>query len=748
MIEAVDNIVAEASREGRSVLQEHEVYAVLGLLGFSVPAHSLLTSSEEVTDTLLARFGGHKVVLKIVSPGVAHKEKAGGVEILYKDRDFIRFRFDRMMERFRNRDIEPAGILIVDMIDYSPALGNEILLGFRESPTFGPVLSFSKGGSDAEHFAAHFSPPNLVLPPLSAEWARALLSSTEIYRKYRDEGRGDFVETIAEAEQRFSQLAAAYSPSFPGQSRFVFTEFEINPFVFDREGRFLPLDGYAVFAERTPPSGRVPLPVESLDPFFKPRGIAIAGVSRRSREKSGNIIAANLVKNGRKDLAFVNAQGGEVEIAGKQETLYRAVDEIPDPIDLLIVTVPAEATLSVVKEGLAKGIKALLLIPGGFSESSRNDALENEILKLCREASVRVMGPNCLGIIAQGERKGGGINTFFLPDRKFHMEPRGRNNVVLLSQSGALGIVEIAALNNALSPRVIVSYGNQLDVGPTDLLGYFERDESVGVIGLYIEGFKPGAGRRFFDLASQSTVPVVVYKAGRTPAGRMATQSHTASMAGEYSVAQAALKQAGLVVARTMEEHSGYIKTFSLLQGCRVEGRRTVVAANAGYEKTSAADNLGELVLAELGTETLEALRRIIPPFVEADPLLDLTPMADDRCYVQAVDTLLGSDEVDALILSIVPQAALIHTTNDEIDGYPDNLAAGLVEVVQRHKKPVTASVPVALGGDRVYSRLIEVLEQGGIPVFQGAERASSFLNGFIRYRIIKERHLLSEWMR
>jgi len=137
-----------------------------------------------------------------------------------------------------------------------------------------------------------------------------------------------------------------------------------------------------------------------------------------------------------------------------------------------------------------------------------------------------------------------------------------------------MGIMELFNLRNAISPKVVVSYGNQLDIDPADLVQYFEDDPVVDVIGLYIEGFKEGAGRRFFDVTSRCRKPVIVYKAGRTEEGRQAAQSHTASIAGEYEVAKAAMKQAGLIVAGSMIAHGDFVKTFALLADFQWEGLR------------------------------------------------------------------------------------------------------------------------------------------------------------------------------
>ena len=748
-VRSVETILEKAAAEGRRQLYEYEVYEILTELRIPTPTSIIARDERDITHSTLAVFSSDRIVLKVISQAIAHKQKAGGIKVVYKDLEFVKHSVREMMRGFAERGTEVQGVLLVEYLDYSKDLGNEILLGFRESMAFGPVISFSKGGSDAEHFARHFSSPNLILPPLDRQWADALMASTHISRKYLDEARGDYITKIVDAEVKFSDLATCFSNFFSSPTRFVLTEFEINPMVFDEKGELIAIDGYATFAEKAvaAPELRV-LGKESLQPLFEPAGVAVVGISTSDNSKAGNIIIKNLVDLKRQDVYGVNIKGGEVKISGRPLKLYKSVVDIPAPIDLAIVTVPAEATLSVVTECAEKGVKGILLIPGGFSETRGNRDLEEKILAVARDNQMRIVGPNCLGVVYAGDAEHPGLNTFFIPEEKFKVNLEQEKNVAILTQSGAAGIMEIYNLRSAISPKVIVSYGNQLDVDASDLVQYFEEDPMVDVMGLYIEGFNPAAGRKFFNITSLCRKPIVVYKAGRTEAGQMATRSHTASIAGEYEVAKAAMKQAGLVVADSMIDHGDLVKTFALLHGFRVEGNRVAVIANAGYEKTYAADNLGDLVLAELDPQTIEALRNIIPPYVNAEPLLDLTAMVSDDQFERCIGIMLSSASVDALCISIVPQAQLLHTTDEEIEHFEKNIAARIVEIVHKHNKPTVVSVNVVSGADAVYNRFGQVMDSGGVPTYLTAERAMTCLNAFIRYHLVKERGIISEWLR
>jgi acyl-CoA synthetase (NDP forming) len=652
-----------------------------------------------------------------------------------------------MQGRFAEQEVH--GILLVEYVEYTKDLGNELLLGFRESAAFGPVISLSKGGTDAEHFADHFSPPNLILPPLDRQWADAFMASTHISGKYMAEGHEDYITEVVEAEMKFSALASCFSNFFTSPSSFVIGEFEINPFIFDANGDLTALDGYATFSKKSdrPPDLSIKAK-DTLLPLFEPAGIAVVGISTTDTSKAGNIIVKNLIDLQRDDVYGVNIRGGKVRVSGKTLSLYKSVTAITDPIDLAIVTVPAEASLAVVQDCARKGVKAVLLIPGGFSEMRNNRDLEEKILAVAQDNDMRVMGPNCLGVVYAGDQSHPGLNTFFIPEEKFKVNLDQDRNVAILSQSGGVGIMEIYNLRSAISPKVIVSYGNQLDIGPSDLVQYFEEDPMVDVIGLYIEGFNPAAGRKFFNITSQARKPIVVYKAGRTEAGQMAARSHTASIAGEYEVAKAAMKQAGLIVADSMIDHGDFVKTFALLHDFMVEGNRVAVIANAGYEKTSAADNLGDLVLAELDKKTADQLAEIIPPYVNVEPLLDLTAMVSDEEFQRCIDIMLSSPSVDALCISIIPQAQLLHTTDEEIKHYERNIAASIVETVHKHRKPTVVSVNVVSGADAVYNRFGQVMDSGGIPTYLTAQRAMTCLNAFIRYHLVKERGVISEWLR
>lgn len=746
----VEIVLDNAYKAGRTQLFEYEVYEILGIMGMRLPAHIIIRNEHDITNHTLSLFSSNRIVLKIISRDIAHKEKSGGVAIVHKDLGFIKYSYSKMIEEFKKNNVDVEGVMLVEHIEYSKDLGNEILLGFRESETFGPVISFSKGGSDAVHFATHFSPPNIILPPINREWALALLSSAGIYEKYIDEGKSQYISSIVETQVKLSDLSINFSNFFSSTGKYVLKEFEMNPFVFDRDSNFVALDGYATFDKKdseVPPLLSIP-PRESLRPFFKPNGIAVIGVSRKDNNRPGNIVISNLIDLERDDVYCVNIKGGETTIADRKFSLYKSIKDIKEHIDMAIITIGAAGALQTVKECADKKVKVIVLVSGGFSEVTKDKKLEEDILQICRKNNIRIMGPNCLGILYTGNEHDKGVTSFFIPEKKFKVNPANEKNVAILTQSGGMGMMEIYNLRNAISPSAIVSYGNQLDVDPADLIQYFEEDPTVDVIGLYIEGFKKAAGRNLFNVASRCTKPVVVYKAGRTEIGVLAAQSHTASISGEYAVTKAAMKQAGLIVADTMIDHGDFVKTFALLHDFQITGNKVAVIANAGYEKTYAADNMGDLQLATLKESTKAKLKEQLPPIVNVETLLDLSPMVSDEQFTNCIEILLNAKEIDALCISIVPQAQVIHTTDEEIAAYEKNIAAQLVKLIHKYRKPVVISVNVTSGANAVYNKFGQVMDTGGVPTFLTAGRAMTCLNEFIRYALIKEKNVFSEWLR
>ncbi len=742
----IDAVIEAASSEGRSGLFEHEVYTVLEALGLAAPRFAFVCDPAEVDARRLAGFG-HTIVVKVVSVDVPHKSRVGGVrKVATADPLYVRYVLERMRGEVTTRVAaeRPAGdpvsregpriegYLLIEHVPHTEALGYEILIGFREDPAFGPVLTVTKGGDDAEFFAAHFSPANLFLPPMSYEEAYAYVRTLHIRHKFEQTGHPECLDLMAQGIERLSSLAAAYAPG-AGPNRWVFSSFEVNPFAITRDGRFVALDGLAEFR----PSGPADVPAQApdlsgLDAYFRPKGVAVVGVSSDpSKYSLGRDIAELLHDLHRDDLYLVNLRGGTVRLGRKQYALHPDMSELKRQVDLAVYAAPAPAAPEFLSSLAGGSVRAVVLIPGvpssvGYAEYARE-------IREAAPPGVRVMGPNCMGVFHAPDGQVRGINTLFINRKRLEVGGGPRSNAALLTQSGALAVTALDKLRSARVFRAVASFGNQVDVKASDLLAWFAADAKVDVVALYLEGLDPGEGRQMFDEARLMRKPLVAYKAGRTAAGARSAASHTAALTGSYEVFRSACRQAGTILADTIEEWYDLVRTFALLAGRPPSGNRVAGVVNAGFESTMGGDELAGLSQARLSERTVAELNEINRSGLvdTSSPFLDVTPMADDRMYARFVEAILSDEGVDCVFVAVVPHAVTLKTVPETCRD-PDSLANLLLDLSRRTAKPMVVSV----NAGRHYADFIAVLEEGGLPVYEDIRSAITSLDAFVAYHL------------
>jgi 3-hydroxypropionyl-CoA synthetase (ADP-forming) len=740
-VQRIDGIIEEARAQRRAALFEHEVYGILSAVGLDVPRFLFVRDPSEVSAEKLSPFG-RAVVAKIVSASVPHKRKMGGVRrITTRDPLFVQYALTRMcgdiVSRFpAERAPRIEGVLLVEYVPHTRALGYEVLLGFREDPAFGPVLCVSKGGDDAEFFAANYDPANLFLPPMDHRSALSLMRSLHIRRRFEEIGHPEYLDLMADALAGISRIAMGYS-TLAGSSRAVFTHFEVNPFAISKDHRFLPLDGLAEIREVEERDSRMREPRGTeLDGFFKPKGIAVVGPSADlSKYSLGRDIAELLLDLGRDDLFFVNPKRGKMRIKETEYPLYAGMSDLPAPAELAVYAAPAANAPEFLRNLSGTSVKAVILIPG-VPVSIRY----GEYARMLREAAppgVRILGPNCMGVFWAPPSGGSsglrGLNTLFINEQRLEVRASERSNAALITQSGALAVTALDKLKGLSPFRCVVSFGNKVDVTLSDLLEYFIKDASIRAIALYVEGLDPGEGRKIFDSARVARKPIIAYKGGRTEAGGRSAASHTASMSGSYDVFRAAAAQAGIILSETIEEYLDLIKIFSLLSSKPPSGNRVAGVVNAGFESTVGADELGGLRQARLSEDTTEALRDVNRKGLVdmSTPFLDVTPMTDDAEYAAYVEAVLRDPGVDCVFVAIVPHAVTLKTIPETCRD-PDALANRLVGLGRRYGKPLVVSV----NAGRHYADFVSVMEEGGLPVFAEIRSAISSLDRFVSYHL------------
>lgn len=403
----------------------------------------------------------------------------------------------------------------------------------------------------------------------------------------------------------------------------------------------------------------------SLRPFFRPQAVAVIGASRNP-SRIGHRVVHALVTNGFQGPIYpVNPQADE--ILGLRA--YPSVKAVPGPVDLAVIVVPRNHVLNVVDDCAAKGVRALVVITAGFAEvDAEGRALQNRLVEKVRRHGMRMVGPNCFGLLNTDPSVR--LNATFTP----LFPPAGR--VAMSSQSGALGLAILAAARRRhLGISTFVSVGNKADVSGNDLLQYWEEDPGTDVILLYLESF--GNPRRFARIARRVSrrKPIVAVKAGRTQSGRRAAGSHTAALAASEVAVEALFRQTGVIRAETLDEMIAL--AAALAHQPLPAGRRVAIITNAGGPAILCADacEAGGLVVPELADHTKARLAAFLPPAAALKNPIDLIASATPDQYRRTIETILGSDEVDGLIVLYV--SVDVANTAAVAEGILAGIAAG-----------------------------------------------------------------------
>jgi len=432
--------------------------------------------------------------------------------------------------------------------------------------------------------------------------------------------------------------------------------------------------------------------------YFRPESIAIIGASR-APISVGAAIVENL-SNFEGKLYLVNPNAKFI----KGEKVYPNINKIKGKIDLAIIAVPSYIVPKVLRECGEKRIKSIIIISAGFSEAG-NIGLEKQVKRTAKLFDMRILGPNCLGIIMPG------LNASFAPSA-----PK-KGQICFISQSGALidGVIDWSFKEN-LGFSAMVSIGNAMDLQIHDFIEYFSKHKDTKVITVYLESLKHG--KRFMNAVRRCRKPVVILKPGKTEEGNIATKSHTGALAGDYDIYQAAFKQAGAITVDSIEEMFAVAKTLSMVP--KAKGNAFAVISNAGGPAVLAADYCSEygvnlVDLKELTIRVLEA--HMHPAYSRANPL-DIIGDADEIRYKKAVKTLLAEPYIKGLWVILTPQ----HMTPVRM------IARRIIRLQEIYKKPVICSFI----GSKHIDKEIKLLEKNGIPNFTELKLAALSLSKLV----------------
>jgi acetyltransferase len=456
--------------------------------------------------------------------------------------------------------------------------------------------------------------------------------------------------------------------------------------------------------------------MDRLDPLFRPRSIAVVGASRE-KQTIGREILHNLIDYGFTGAIYpVNPNAASIHSI----RCYPSLRDVPDPVDLALVVVPSRVVPRVVDDAVARGVRALVVITAGFREvGEEGAALETRIRDRVRAAGMRMVGPNCMGIINTDPAVA--MNATFAATRP------ERGVVGFMSQSGALGEVILARASEiGLGIAYFVSMGNKADVSGNDLLEAWEDDPDVRVILMYLESF--GNPARFTAIARRVTrkKPVLAVKAGRTAAGARAAFSHTGALAGTEAAVETLFEQTGVLRVGSMSDMFALAAAFA---GQPLPaGNRVAILTNAGGPAIMATDacvNLG-LEVGELSEATRRALRGVLVPEASVHNPVDMVAAAAGKDYAAALEILKSDPEIDGLIVLFV-SPIMINALE---------VARAIIAAARGARQPIlTCFMGKAEGRQGV-----EDLRRAGVPVYLFPEEAARAMAALARYRRIRER--------
>ncbi|HXD85140.1 MAG TPA: GNAT family N-acetyltransferase [Urbifossiella sp.] len=460
--------------------------------------------------------------------------------------------------------------------------------------------------------------------------------------------------------------------------------------------------------------------VASLAPFFKPRGVAVIGASRQLATVGRCIFDGLLAASFTGPVYPINSQA--TELAGRK--CYSNVRDVPDPVDLAIIAVPAAAVLGVVDDCAARGIRALVVLAAGFAETGRaGSELQKVLVERVRGHGMRRVGPNCLGLLNTDPAVR--LNASFAPV----FPPPGR--IAMSSQSGAVGVAALhAAKRFGLGLSTFISVGNKADVSGNDLLQYWEDDPATDVILLYLESF--GNPRRFSRIARRvgRTKPVVVLQSGLTRAGGRAAGSHTAALATNAAAVEALFRQTGIIRAASLEE----MFDLALFLGDQPlpAGRRVGIVTNSGGPAILCTDacEAADLTVLELSIDLREKLTSLFPAGASIGNPIDLGAGAEPEAYRRCLEAVLVSGEVDALIAIFTPVG--LAETKDVTRGIAEGLAAA-------RRAGLTAPVLTCLIDPRIERSHLELTNER-VPCFPFPEVPARVLGKAAAYRAWQNR--------
>ena len=626
-------IIKKANSQKRTELTEAEAKEVLKKYGIPVVEETVVKTIEEIE--IAAKEIGYPVVLKGLGFRLTHKTERGLVKLNLKNKEDVRSAAIYIKEA-AGSDLE--GFLIQPMLEGR----REFVAGLFHDKQFGATVMFGLGGI----FTEAIGDVVFCLAPIDDSEARKMideLQSQKLLGAFRGEKAADIkalIKTIVGLSKIGTEIPEI-------------REVDINPLLVTADGKVTAVDALIVLGEvPDQKTTHVAVAPKAIGRLFYPKSIAFIGASAEVG-KWGNLIYTNVLAGKYQGRIYLVNPKGE-EIADRK--VFKSVTDIPDPVDLAVVTIPANRVLSLIPELKKKKIKNVLLISSGFAETgAEGKVMEDELVEKAREAGILIFGPNTMGI----------CNPYIsLYCTGTHVRPKA-GSTVLVTQSGNLGTQLLAfAEKEGIGIRAFGGSGNEAMITIEDAMEGFEVDELTKTVVLYIESIKNG--RRFFEAAKRcgKKKPIIALKGGRTEAGAHAAASHTGAMASNVQVFKAACRQAGIVQAENPMDLLDLSAAFSSLP--LPKGKKVGIMTLGGGWGVVASDLCVEngLEVPKLSEDVISRINKLLPPFWSHANPIDVVGEMNTQTYMTILEELLRWPECDAIIhMGIIGRIIMIKAT-------------------------------------------------------------------------------------
>jgi acyl-CoA synthetase (NDP forming) len=687
MAEQYKEIIDQAHQEGRTYLMEHESKSILESLGISTTGSRAAKSEEEAVEIFQSI--GTPVALKVLSPDVVHKSDLGGVRLNLKDASEVRRAYREIVKAFSDKKL--IGVSVQSMAQP----GVEAIVGVTQDSTFGPMLMFGLGGV----FVEVLKDVAFRSIPISESDAQDMIEEIKGYALLK--GYRGYSADIAALKRLLLQISdfVVNNPEI--------SEMDLNPVFLYSDG-YTVVDARIILGEGRRGEGlrTAASPQEELDlhDLFYPKSVAVIGASGVPGKLGWNVFTNLVTHNFKGKLYPINPRAEEIHGI----KAYPRISAVPEPVDVAIILVSAGMTPEVVEECCECGVRYIVVESAGFAELGESGKqIEEQMMEIADKYRVRLLGPNCSGI----------INTHCSMVQSIGIvDALSKGNIGLISQAGVCAAGMLWGLRHIMDFGIIATIGNKLDINETDILEAVSTDENVNVICMYLESVK--AGRRFVDVARRITLekPIIVLKSGRTEAGKKAVASHTASLAGNDEIFSAVFKQGGILRARDYEHMFNLARAISKQPFPDREG--VFIITYAGSLGVIAADAITDngMRLSELEPHLKERLRNLLPDYVCGMNPVDYTFSQDAETVKKTIEIGVESGDVGSFM--VVLQAEIL-------ESYVEALGS-----VDYKGKPIIACVA---GKEFALEDVIK-MEKAGIPVFSTPEEVADALAVMYRH--------------